>query len=337
VSYRRALIIIALVLAVSALVALVDAPAALGPVSPGGAVVRTDDVRVPIEVEPVETVRPQFASNLVPEPQAPLAQIASSSLPPVDTPLKEVVDELEARAARGDNEAACRLSMDLAKCRMLPEARDLAARELATAARAEPGSIEEGYAARRVSQLQLTVASGEALCAGLDSKRSAQAWRYLLQAANGGHVDSMLRFAIQPPLSESSFALDIEGWAAYRDHAIPLLERAASLGSSLAVYHLYRGYSGMSMPAGIEAARVDPVRAYAYLVLLHRGAAPKEQARIAVRLDQLRAALTPEQFGAAQTVANSFDVRQFAPRTEDSPSFASLNFPQTPEECESAP
>ena len=84
----------------------------------------------------------------------------------------------------------------------------------------------------------------------------------------------MLGFAIQPPLNEEAFANDLEGWAAYRENAVPLLERAASAGSTLALYHLFRAYSGFSMPAGIESAHRDPARAYVYGEMLLNISAP---------------------------------------------------------------
>ncbi len=262
---------------------------------------------------------------------------APKPLPPTNTPVIEVLDQLEAEASKGNARAACRLSMDLTRCRMLPEMREIALHEVTAAARESSGSSSEAASARRILQLHAFIRSSEDLCVGLEPARTDHAWQYLLQAAQAGHVDSMLRFAIRPPLSETYFSRDIEGWTAYREQAIPLLERAASEGSSLAVYHLYRAYSGMSMPGGIEVENSDPARAYAALVLLQRSATPIESTRMVERLDRLRGALSAEQYRRAQEFASTLGARGFARRSEGDPAFASAEFSQTPEECNSAP
>lgn len=254
-------------------------------------------------------------------------------LPPVDAPLKDSIDDLAARADRGDIKAACRLASDLARCHFLPRVRQLVDEEITRSARAESGSTEESTSSMAAVRLGRFASTSETICAGIEEEMRRNAWRYLLKSANQGHVESMLRFAIRPPLIEESFAYDLEGWIAYRENAIPLLERAASQGSTLAVYHLFRAYAGMPMPAGVELVHKNPARAYAYGEALLRLSPPSQRGTIERRLEQLGQEVSMEQRVAAHSIISEIPLSRFRSRTEGESPLANSEFSEDSEEC----
>ncbi|CAD0356699.1 hypothetical protein LYZ86_09005 [Xanthomonas hortorum pv. cynarae] len=63
----------------------------------------------------IEAVPLRAPSAVMPGRQAKPA-VASAPLPPADTPLRQVFDELSRRAEQGDPAAACRLAIELERC-----------------------------------------------------------------------------------------------------------------------------------------------------------------------------------------------------------------------------
>jgi hypothetical protein len=305
----------------------------------------TDGTSVSLSEHAAATEAPIGARSPQPSRSAPTETTPASAfeesasavtLPPSGVPLKDVLDDLKERAARGDARAACRLSADLTNCHFLPVMRERLAAEIDQAARGEQGSLQDvrsTLSATRISQL---VKTSERICAGVEPGESREAWRYLLQAANQGHVDSMLRFAIQPPLNEERFAYDFEGWAAYRESAIPLLERARAAGSTLALYHLFWAHAGWPMPAGIEQLHRDPVRAYAYGQVLLQVLAPTERARLEKRVQAIGASLSPEQRDEARTWISKMSADLPVVRSEDAAPLSSPGFSFDGSECAEA-
>lgn len=300
---------------------------------------KSADVHSESEVsEPIRESEVQIASESAPDGSHSASAVETAQvppLPPIGVPLKDVLNDLKQRAADGDARAACRLSSDLSKCRFLPRIREMLSTEITSAARAVAGSTEVARATRAATQLSALRERSERVCSGITDETSRDAWRFLLQAANRGHVDSMLRFSIQPPLNEQNFAYDLEGWNAYKENALPLLERAAASGSTLAVYHLFRAYAGMAMPAGIELGHQDPARAYAYGQILYRVMAPSERGAIGRRLEQIAAGMSAEQRSEAQSIELAFPSAQLRLRQDGAGSLGSAEFSDEPEECAS--
>lgn len=263
----------------------------------------------------------------------------SPAAPPLPNPSARLVDiyqALDERAKSGDLRAACRLASDMYRCRFLPQLSAVLDTEITRAAGAQAGSDLEASASSRIDDLRQRMASSEQICAGMDARISMKAWEYLLRAANQGHVDSMLHFAIQPPLDEAAFLNDQEGWAAYRDHAVPLLERAAASGSTLALYQLYRMHLGGAMPGGIETQHRDPARAFAYGEILARYSSAQDRPALEARLSRMASELTASQIHEARLAVARIAGKDFVPITDRNAQLASARFDEHSDACGSA-
>ncbi|MCL1550192.1 hypothetical protein [Xanthomonas nasturtii] len=70
----------------------------------------------PPPAERGSAVAPVPVTSIARQAAEPGAVVTSAPLPPVDTPLRQVFDELSRRAKAGDSAAACRLAAELERC-----------------------------------------------------------------------------------------------------------------------------------------------------------------------------------------------------------------------------
>ncbi len=127
---------------------------------------------------------------------------------------------------RGDTRANCRLSYELGRCRRMEVARAMAEGFATNAEGSKRNPTAEGDNIDMASRLMELSTSDERICGTKAPPDANEAWKYLLRAADQGHVPSMLRFVIQPPLREDKFTEDLEGWRAYTANAGRLLRAA---------------------------------------------------------------------------------------------------------------
>ena len=115
------------------------------------------------------------------------------SLPPLDTPLKDSYASLKERADAGEPAASCRLSFELNRCHQLGNARSIAEKMVNKEASKTSSDSTVPTSLMEVSDL---IKRDEKVCDSIASATTKDAWRYLLKAAQAGHVPSMVRFAV---------------------------------------------------------------------------------------------------------------------------------------------
>lgn len=197
------------------------------------------------------------------------APSADQPLPPHDTPLTEVIDELESRALRGDRPAACRLAMDGYFCRNNPlDSDSVAFFEQAIASRGRTTAADVAW----IERLEAMHRRAVRLCSGLpEGWVRDHSWRYLLQGAQLGDDFLAAMYVIAPPLDRNDFLENPEPWSQYQQHAATLLRRAAEHGELRAIWQLQRIHSGRGALIGMPHAIVPNRRlAAVYAVALRQ-------------------------------------------------------------------
>jgi hypothetical protein len=223
-------------------------------------------------------------------PAAPAA--AADPLPPLNTPLAAVLQDLKVRAARGETNAACRLAFELDRCRTARRLQRSVANYRSLAEQPGIGSeLQKRYGATAERE-QARLAETQRLCDGVPREEGADAWRYLLQAARAGHGPSMVRFANRRTLWDEEPMRILDGLIAFRSEGPALLQQAAEMGypeayEQLALSHLSGSNLGLAVP-------VDRVKGLAYYLALMRTGTPEEVARIQRMIDYAMARVLAE-------------------------------------------
>jgi hypothetical protein len=222
-------------------------------------------------------------SNLAPD-SVPL-------LPPPDTPVRDVLAQLQSAASLGEPHAACRVGMELVKCRSIDGLQKL----YDAADVSSPPDSRQAIDAR---QLQESVADEigrlRSLCDGVGRSQTSEGWRYLLSAASAGSVAAMSQFVRAPGLDLSNPAADAEGWLAYRDNAPRYLARAIAAGDPMSVYFGWFGAStGLSM-GGPNVIQRDSYAAVVYGTAILPFLDPRRRTMVQASIDRNAASLTAE-------------------------------------------
>ena len=234
-------------------------------------------------------------------------------LPPHDTPLAGVLDELESRARRGDRKAACRLAMDGNFCRLNPLDQDSVAffeRAIARRPRTTPSDVAWIERLERVQQRAVRV------CTGLPASwAQANAWRYTLQGAQAGDDLLAAQYAIAPPLDHDDFLENPEPWQHYRANAAPLLLRAAADGQIHAIWQLQRIYAGSHHLRGMpRAIAPDPRLAAVYAVALVPATAGDSRREFERAIAEARVRFADQEWQAIEREGMALASEHFADR-----------------------
>ena len=180
---------------------------------------------------------PAAAANGVGRPRPKPA-----ALPPVDAPLATILEPLATRADAGDAKAACRLAMELIRCRNVHE---LPATLAVDAARIEAEFEAKGEMdkADLLAQSQLAQLRLAQQCAAVPVPLRDRGPRYLAQAARAGEPEAMVRYAdVQSwPLDGRGIYSDPE-FDLWRRDAPAMLERAFAAGFPEAPLLLMNAY-----------------------------------------------------------------------------------------------
>lgn len=166
-----------------------------------------------------------------PSPMATAARTEFGPLPPVDSPVRDIYPGLVRRAHAGDFRASCRLSHELFRCAFLSSYIGHSAGLLERLAKKDD---ERSREVERKTKAKM--AREEGVCAGFSSSEALPAWQYLFEAAMAGHIPSMARFAIVPPLHPLDIGSAPLAWQVYRHYAPGFLREAADAGESSAVF-----------------------------------------------------------------------------------------------------
>lgn len=248
--------------------------------------------------------------------------LGATSLPPPDAPLAGILDALEARARRGDVQAACRLAADLSRCSSLPRRRASQVARGNWQVPSDPKVVEQMIDAS--ARVELALEQDERMCAGVDATRSRQATAWLLAAAQGGHLPSMAAFIGGSWMMDPTVVHHPEVVAAFAREAGSMARRVAESGEPSAIHLLATAFAGeppYPMPLA-EVLQPDPVLARALF-----GVAMGERAVDAptpvrpgapgsprfdpfrARFEQFDATLTPQQRDAAKVLQDTLQAR----------------------------
>lgn len=229
-------------------------------------------------------------------PPTPRASAPVQILPPLDTPVADLFDELAERGKRGDAAAACRLAADLQRCALsrmgLGYASDLE-RDLARRGSAPDAAIDT------IARTQAAWEPMSVGCEGLSEAQLGAAFDWQRQAAI---LDPRHRvaFALYPALDRRDFLADYERWGEYRRLALPWLEAEARAGNPSAIITLARVYGDHRANAFLRPPfRIrDDERFVVYADLMDRHGIGLDVVRNAAA--QARARLDPEAAARAQ-------------------------------------
>jgi len=223
----------------------------------------------------------------------------------VNAPLKDIADELRDRARQGDPQAACRLAFEMDRCARLPERRRFAAEIRQHSTDASKDDDMRRRMDTSADFFEGFVRRDEPVCSGVETGALRGGWRYLLQAAQAGHVPSMVRFAGGWTLTVGggSPGENLDGWNALRDLGPSFLQAGIDGGFAEAFEqarfaHMRGDLFGIPFPK-------DPRLSVAYSLALARAGTPGERERSepSARHVAREAGLSDEDYARADVLA----------------------------------
>jgi hypothetical protein len=264
---------------------------------------------------------PTTAADLVPgEPAAVVAPAAGTApvsaaapapvtmLPPADTPIAEVFDDLLARARSGDAHAACRLASELERCRGADHGARQSARMEDWAARVDSERRREAIISH-IARVQEELQRAATVCAGLDKRHYQHAFALQLQAAS--RLPSLRVWAASnPALDTIAFIDELEHWAEYRRTVLPWLRQAADEGDLAALIVLARihGDDRRHGPPYPPFRQIDDAAFVRYASLLERRGV--EIPPVQRALEAARGRLDPATLAGVQAEVDALAARQ---------------------------
>ena len=207
------------------------------------------------------------AASSVPMLTARSSNYQDSSLPPDTMLAASVVALLTSRAESGDTRAACRIGVELDRCRQ--------------------------------QKLGSALAGSEAHCKGVTDEQTRSAARYLLQSALAGNTAAATLYATAPPMSETAFTDQLDDWRDFRDHAPTLLLNAVQAGDVSALYYAYFQAVGGPRTGGVTMVPHDPIVALTYAGALRTLLTGDALTKIESRIAKLSVGLDPAKVSAA--------------------------------------
>ncbi len=245
---------------------------------------------------------------------------SATALPPPGTPLKEIFDELKARADAGDAAAASRLFQDMQHCaaaqrlgRFLPA---FANGMLNGNLPSSPDEIERGD--RQLDRVQRGLEfqqANAAMCAGLSPKQMAALVPATLAAAQLGDPQAADCY-VGANLNAWPDVLDNPNWISdYKNNALPLANAAVQQGDWAMVGLLASANAGNPRNNNMlnQVTGTDTLQAYTYAKLMSLGqpADTPPSSRSTNALSMLSSQLTPEQIQAGDAQAQSLYQQYF--------------------------
>lgn len=264
-----------------------------------------------------------------------LTTAAFPPLPPPDVPLAGILPELERRARGGDASASCRIGLELLRCRRRAYLRTHERLQTERLARMPSETPEQKkmledqiQAAARARE---AAARDDAVCTGIDTRSSHDAFDWILRAAQLGNAEARLQMLQQLPLDADRMIVDAERLIAYREAAPGLAAAALAAGDPRVLRTLAHAHYDaptdaprVYSPSGLRhLVPADNRRALAYWILARRFAPFPQEQELAVRRAQVehgyvdpetrvRAELGPEGIAAAEALAAQIERAHFA-------------------------
>jgi len=151
-----------------------------------------------------------------------------------------------------------------------------------------------------------------AMCEGFTPDKGDRPWHYALRAAFAGNNAAIVAFVFAMPagLNPNKPVEDVDGWAAYREYAPGLLQRAIDDGYPPA--YALAATASLSSPFGGNLFPKDPVRAAAYYMALMDRSSPEYRMQLQ---DDIRSlSLTDAQMASASAQAAPLAAKLRVPR-----------------------
>jgi len=244
-----------------------------------------------------------------------VASASFAPLPPPGTPLKDIYDELAARARSGDRQASVRLFHDTEKCRDAENTRSRISFTLPTIMRAtQPADSESNDISNQMLDgMQAAidwVKQTQVLCAGLDPDKFESGVDWMRLAAEQGDREAIDCYLDLDFLRAGNVMRHSQRLIEFRQTAPALAEAAVRAGDWKATVALQLAYDGGWDTNWLGQIVVrDPVQAYryAYLLTLGEGNDSLPGERVQVLESQLSPRdVTDAKRWAEETFANNF-------------------------------
>lgn len=165
------------------------------------------------------------------------------ALPPPYTPLKDLIHTLGDDAARGDARAACRLGVELARCRL---SKGAAAKFNDPLREMEIKAGKNSQMANHLAEMQMKYLRYEnEVCAGVEQKQIDRSTEFLRQAALAGNLDAKIAYidGLAFGSDQSLVFLHDPGLGQWLRDAQRMAEESVRSGTPDAVYLLLDGYT----------------------------------------------------------------------------------------------
>lgn len=233
----------------------------------------------------------------------PAVAMAPIALPPANVPMSQAIPVLHAAAIAGSAPAACRLAMEILRCRKYSTQASQLERLRKLRDKPDTPSDARPKLAEMVAKAEKDVSALAPVCDGAQAPVDVP-WQLLLSAGQSGHVPSMAWFVMSDAV-HGGIAWDPDALSAYRTFAFQFLTRAAAAGDSRAMEAL--GKEHMAQGTGTRAIPYDPVRGRAILVALQRAATPEYRGRLTIEIADATqmARLTTTQIQASDGLATT--------------------------------
>lgn len=196
----------------------------------------------------------------------------TAPLPPLDTPVAAMFDDLLRRAALGDARASCRLAVELINCNQLESFAQVGYSQNSESAEKSLAESGQLMAANSVATQRMRQLESMKRCEGISEDQRKLSGNYLFQAATAGIPEAMIRYAEGQSIADGHSMyglLQDKGFDQWRNNAVGLLEKALEVGEPAAVFVLYAASSDNNSPIGGLIAD-DPVKAYSYRLLMSK-------------------------------------------------------------------
>lgn len=242
-----------------------------------------------------------------------VAPASSAPLPPPGTPLKDIYDELAARARSGDRAASVRLFHDTLRCRYVDDLRQrysFALPQLKRIAQSHKNGTDiETESMPGPSKEEMTwLGQTEPMCAGADPESSRSSPEWMLIAAQQGDAEAIDCYLNQDFINVPNALQHMQWLTDFQRDAPELALKAVANGDWKAVSLLSMAYAGLGSGRWLNqtiAPDTEQAYRYAYLLELGGGTTQKDEQ------GALEQQLTANQIVAARTWANEVFATAF--------------------------
>lgn len=222
--------------------------------------------------ESAQRIQPDIEGAVASDTGIRSARPNRAPLPPVDAPLATILEPLAKRADTGDTKAACRLALELIRCRNIRDLPEVNATLAGAAAKHEAELEEKGELdkADLLAQGQMSQLRFAQECAAVPAQLRDRGPYYLGLAARAGEPEALIRYAdVQSwPMDARGIYSDPE-FDLWRRDAPAMLNRAFAAGIPEAPLLLMNAYGNDYSPlAGLIPN--DPIKERALHLLMVR-------------------------------------------------------------------